>query len=441
MAMIKSALTLLFVTQQNHIVDLLLLFVFFYGAERRGSRLRLALFPPLVFFYCLSYEQWRFTEYINLIHLVLIGDWIWFYYRFTPSQAFHYLAIYFLIVRVTRFLLLLPYINEQLVDGVALFSDPVFSQLAGRLMISLAKLLAVLLIRQLVPVNQEPCKLSQTAASILLLGIFIFHRSNLLERYDAEASTGADITSVLFGLALLALMLLNEYYFINQTRQHETEQMLLKSRLQYQEAMSRMRRDSDISRLHHDLRHHLALIREIMNDNTKARAYIADIDHTLSEAVESVETGDPMLNAILQERLQKARDAQTAMTVDVDFRQGGFIAPIDVCAIFCNAVDNALEASRQLNDPEKRVIRIYAGEAGNMLLFQVANNFGHDLIWQEDRLVTTKRSNAAIHGIGISSIRHAAEKYGGEVDIQIEQAERFILRVLIPVPEPADNEA
>jgi len=106
--------------------------------------------------------------------------------------------------------------------------------------------------------------------------------------------------------------------------------------------------------------------------------------------------------------------------------------PVDVCAIFCNAVDNAIEASKKVQNPAKRRILLKADHIKGAVAIKISNYFDGEVVRQGERLLTTK-SDKDFHGIGISSIRYSARKYQGDVDISA-QNNLFVMKILLPEP-------
>ncbi|MBQ9031174.1 MAG: GHKL domain-containing protein [Parasporobacterium sp.] len=51
----------------------------------------------------------------------------------------------------------------------------------------------------------------------------------------------------------------------------------------------------------------------------------------------------------------------------------------------------------------------------------------------QDGNIRTSKENAAMHGIGLSSIRRCVQRYGGSVEISVEQEQKWF-RLMIPLP-------
>ena len=142
-------------------------------------------------------------------------------------------------------------------------------------------------------------------------------------------------------------------------------------------------------------------------------------------------SGNPLLDALLHQKAERARSLQTALDLFVEQNDYSFIESMDLCSIFGNALDNALEACEKIPDPEKRWIRVKSALIGGIWTLKVENSCVGKPEKREGVYVTSKKDSHN-HGIGIGSIRFCAEKYGGRADILAEETQ-FTITVTLPV--------
>lgn len=130
-----------------------------------------------------------------------------------------------------------------------------------------------------------------------------------------------------------------------------------------------------------------------------------------------VNSGNPIIDAILQAKLNLAKKENVELRLFVRFESEINIDEIDFAIILGNALDNAIEAVNKLdNDGEKyidfRLIATY-GRISVAIKNPVKENL------DVTRLSTTKEDSPN-HGLGISSIKSFASKYDGIVDFSCE---------------------
>ncbi len=104
---------------------------------------------------------------------------------------------------------------------------------------------------------------------------------------------------------------------------------------------------------------------------------------------------------------------------------------MDICTIFGNALDNAIEAVMRIEDPEKRLIHLTVSAQHAFVLIHVENYFEGELKFEGGNLVSTKGDDR-FHGYGFKSLRYTAERYGGSVSVEAEN-NWFDLKLLIPL--------
>lgn len=90
---------------------------------------------------------------------------------------------------------------------------------------------------------------------------------------------------------------------------------------------------------------------------------------------------------------------------------------VSLCSIISNTLDNAIEASVKIPDPENRRIAVKARIAENgFFSYEVTNAKINPVCMRKGRYLSDKENHAS-HGLGISNVREAVERYEGMLDI------------------------
>lgn len=98
----------------------------------------------------------------------------------------------------------------------------------------------------------------------------------------------------------------------------------------------------------------------------------------------------------------------------------------DLIVMVGNLIDNAIEAAALCK--VKKIIDLKFFESdGNFIVLDIENTYGNKIRKKGDNYLTTKK-DSVYHGIGIKSVREAAEKYGGL--LYIEQKEDLFVSIL-----------
>lgn len=142
-------------------------------------------------------------------------------------------------------------------------------------------------------------------------------------------------------------------------------------------------------------------------------------------------TGNQVLDTILAAKIFHCRKNDISITCVADGKQLDFMHVMDICSIFGNVLDNAIEHVTLIPEKEKRLIHVTVASKKNFVLIKV-ENYCDTPVYKDDRaLIKTTKADKDNHGFGLSSIRAAAEKYGGVVDFG-QQNDWFYLTILIP---------
>ncbi len=184
-----------------------------------------------------------------------------------------------------------------------------------------------------------------------------------------------------------------------------------------------------INRKYHDLKHQLQIIRNESNIEKK-NEYIDEIEAGIRKYEAENKTGNPVLDTILTSKSNLCLKHDIQLVAIADGQLLKDIHVMDICTIFGNALDNAIEYELQIPDKEKRIIHLTVSKKNSLIIILVENFCEEKVITEGEELTTTK-SNRQYHGYGIKSIKYSIEKYGGFVNITNEN-NWFRVEMIIP---------
>ena len=200
---------------------------------------------------------------------------------------------------------------------------------------------------------------------------------------------------------------------------------------QHQEYLQSKENIESLGRLAHDLKHQIAALRAEV-DPEHAAAGFEQLEKSVQRYSAQQHTGNPVLDVILTTKERTCADRGISFTAVADGSLLSNMSSMDIASLFGNALDNAIEATSKLADPEQRLIKLALFEQNSFTVVRVENYYDSRLKKDaEGNLRTTKRDNQHRHGFGVKSIRHIAQQYGGEVTIRTND-HWFVLTVLLP---------
>lgn len=205
---------------------------------------------------------------------------------------------------------------------------------------------------------------------------------------------------------------------------------------QREEAAYIRKQESDIRTLHqsmrrlkHDMKNHLMVLASYLNDEDyeAAKTYTSQILDKLNAMHSYIETGNTLLNHILNEKLELARSCGIAVRAEVETISFSGMRSIDFSALLTNLLDNAIEASKNEASGEL-LLRIFQERGYDAI--SVKNKITESVLAKNPKLHSTKEDREQ-HGIGIAQIKEITAAYDGISDFY-EKDGFFCSRVFIP---------
>lgn len=185
----------------------------------------------------------------------------------------------------------------------------------------------------------------------------------------------------------------------------------------------------DFYREKHNLINELVVLKEGIEqaNNQRAVKNLNRIIKTCNVGERILNSGNQTVDAIINFKHAIAKE------MGIEFELQVFVPeelPFDECdlgVVLGNALDNAMEATKECQNHEK-VVQIYIGIKKNALVAVIKNPYEHLIKTSKSgQLISTKKESSR-HGYGVSSISRVAEKYQGEVLFEILDGE-FVLMV------------
>lgn len=237
------------------------------------------------------------------------------------------------------------------------------------------------------------------------------------------------------GVITLILVIGNErivYYHIQRNELLKMQNMVRRQQEQYE-----MRKEAvaQVNQKYHDMRHQLTAILG-MEDVGQIHGYVNGLRQELAPLESLLRTGNPLFDVILSGKAEECEKKKIRLLPMVDGGALSMLSAADLCTIFGNALDNAIEGCEKVPEENRRVITLKVCRRQGFLVIRVENPYSVPPRVEAGRLLTTKK-DAENHGYGLRGIRQAVGRYGGEVDTQMEEG-MFTLTALLPLQSQSE---
>lgn len=300
--------------------------------------------------------------------------------------------------------------NEAFMDNTT-FEYVVAVWLVRLLMICIA----IFIIKQ----NDKAAKAFNRLISIIsVIGMFcilVLTEQSLILLPDAQ----------LIKWVILSVILLMSVLFYKLNHQYEMERELARLKTEQIELIeSEYRRLNRVysvnAKLYHDFHNHLdALYFYISHGQSEsALCYIKDLRTPVEKITRCIWTGDDAVDYMISSKIAVAEHSGIRTKVSIDFPRHTNIKSTDLTAILGNLLDNALDA---MVEPSISPYFLYLTirRINDMLIIKVENSCVEKVMIGDADIKTTK-ADTELHGWGLKSVRAAAERYDGTLDISCE---------------------
>jgi hypothetical protein len=256
-------------------------------------------------------------------------------------------------------------------------------------------------------------------ATTLFVGVYITHIENIDGLLQPPSLIGLGCFLMILVGDLLVIVG-NEQGYLHLKKEQETARMQLQTEyfrrlFSWQDAQWKK-----VSAKNHDFRHQLQIIQALLENvggeeaacrgaEKSLKAIEASLDDTMHfEAVQS-----RPLQMILEYVRAACEGLGIRFEANIAYSVFEFMDLEDVCSLFMNAFDNALEACKNMRGTEK-TISLFIHRHDDIVFVKIENSKENEILEFADGLLTSKNEHD-FHGYGMKNMRRVAERYGGNL--------------------------
>ena len=242
-----------------------------------------------------------------------------------------------------------------------------------------------------------------------------------------------------YSAAILAAIILTNlpvvyYLFVSVIRTYEEQRRLDDALAQTQAQLSRYRfsleLEDRLSKERHELKNRYFYIQTLLKEKKydKLDGYLNDVLGTQLSSKQNIHTGNTLMDYIINRKLQEAQKNHIVTCSEILVPSQLPLSDDTLCTILLNLLDNAIEASRSVQDPH---IQITVKCVQNYLSIRISNKVNENILKKNPSLRTTKK-NASAHGLGIRIIKNAVSNCNGIYDVSMD-GNYFVSTVMLPL--------
>lgn len=179
----------------------------------------------------------------------------------------------------------------------------------------------------------------------------------------------------------------------------------------------------ELRRFKHDFNNIKIGLEKTLNDNDceAALSIIENSNYEIQNPTEKMlefDTGNGIVDALLSDKQNKANKSNTRIVFSGSVPPDS-IAPTDLCVLFGNTLDNAIEACEKFEDETEKTIFVSCKCNSGFAFISITNPVAEDVVIHGNSIDSTK-SDKASHGYGLYSLSKIVKKLDGSLNLSCE---------------------
>ena len=302
----------------------------------------------------------------------------------------------------------------------------------------IAAALFVFLLKRLVrSEDREPLGLLQIVllTSISYVVTSLVNHSFTMSDYIPDVSPEAAIPSVLMLMSVSVLLLLSVKQ--QQARRFREMNELNEKYMTAQAKHFEQSRaaDTEMRMLRHDMKNHITVMNGLFESGKtdELGEYLKELGTAFADSQSVNITGNEIADAIICEKKSYAEMNSVSIVTEGSLK-GLEISAVTLCTVLSNLLDNAIEAASQTDT--ERVIKLSVKRSASFCYICISNPTTNYVDISAG--IPTSKPHSAGHGLGLKSVRKAAEKCGGTLDLSCKEAAKgyiFTAEVILPAKQ------
>ena len=191
-------------------------------------------------------------------------------------------------------------------------------------------------------------------------------------------------------------------------REQEQYEQHLKSQLKHLDEL--LIKQKALRGFKHDVSNQLVALKGYFasGDAAGGMRHVDSLLQRVSDIEAVIDTGNIALDAVLSTKQTIAEHKGIVFEHHIRIAENLAVDPVDLCVIFGNALDNAIEACERLETADKRIV-LDLRQEDSTLFCQLANTAPPS----DASSFATSKPDKDNHGFGFANLTASLEKYGG----------------------------
>lgn len=202
-------------------------------------------------------------------------------------------------------------------------------------------------------------------------------------------------------------------------------------KLQYDYYKALEEKQLQIRKIHHDMNNHLQVIGTYINSNdiSKAKLYFENLTKKSLSYKSKLFCKNSIVNAVLNSKYNTVIENKIDLEMNIAIDNLFFIDDMDLCSLFSNTLDNAIDASLNIEETSKRKIILKARLDKEYFSYSIINKKINNILTLKGTILSNKIDKRH-HGYGLQNVKDIVNKYNGVIDIKYTDSEFSVVLII-----------
>ena len=179
------------------------------------------------------------------------------------------------------------------------------------------------------------------------------------------------------------------------------------------------RSNLEVRKFRHNLKNIKIGVGKLINEGRYNEALtMLELADDSKSSLLAFDTGNGIVDALLADKQKKAAPTN----IKIDF-EGAVpeenIPATELCVLFGNTIDNAIEACRSLDNNADKVIKVECKCNSGFMFINMSNPVDKPIAIKNNTIKTTK-ADQSLHGFGLYSLDKVVKKHNGEMKLSCD---------------------
>ncbi len=236
----------------------------------------------------------------------------------------------------------------------------------------------------------------------------------------------------IFSILLVSSIVLGFYNRIQEDTDERIRDAMYQQQLEYYsrqyEDISRTQQET--RKIRHELKNQYILIKALAKKgDCTAIIEMANQMHQEVDGLVRCKTGNLAVDAVLNYKIAAAQEDGIKFELNLNIPTKFDTNDVKLCGLLGNAIDNAVEACRRIQDRERRIQISMVVQKKNLFI-EVKNPYDGVLLQDGKGKLVTRKAQAVNHGFGISIMEELLRNNYGTMETAWDGKE-FCLRMIL----------